>query len=319
MEEDGQMSMFTRELPWEEWRGLWTALITPFSALGHIHWAAYERILEEQWQAGVRRFVIAGSTGEASTLKLQEKLGLLRRTRALYPKAKLMLGIASSCTQQALETAVLATEGGADALLVATPPYSKAPLDGLVAHFHRLDRAVKLPLCLYHVPSRTGIQLGCQELLGCLRGLKEPRMLKEAGEGLALSKSISSKASRSLVFAGDDASYLPRLENGAQGIISVASHLFPRAFLQLQRSFEVGQLLRAGKIFGALQPFLQLLGSFNNPMGVKALLSSFGLCEHFLRLPLLPLEAHHTNRLKRSFQETKEALDALEEPLCRSS
>ena len=145
--------------------GVWTAIATPFIHGGAIDWASFEKHLEQQAAGGVTGVVISGTTGESPTLTVQEKISLVRKARAILPpKVRIMAGSGGNNTSQSMELSKLCVDAGADSLLIVTPPYNKPSMAGLKLHFQMISDAVQVPLCLYHVPGRTGQNLSASAL-----------------------------------------------------------------------------------------------------------------------------------------------------------
>ncbi|MCX6128760.1 MAG: 4-hydroxy-tetrahydrodipicolinate synthase, partial [Proteobacteria bacterium] len=244
--------------------GVYTAIITPFTKDGQIDWTAFDKLLQRQAQAEVDGVVITGTTGESATLAVDEKISLYRRARAFLPSnLKLMAGTGGNCTRQSIELSKLAQDAGADSLLIVTPPYNKPSLEGLKAHYQAIGQAVRIPLCLYHVPSRTGQKLQAEELAS-LCSLPEVTAVKEASAELPLfAKALL--LSQADYLSGDDFTYLPSLAVGGQGIISVGTNIFPKAFVQMTRRYRQGDNAGALQIHQILLPFIEHLFMESNP------------------------------------------------------
>ncbi len=290
--------------------GVYTALVTPFTQDGAIDWPAFDRLLEFQARAEVDGIVISGTTGEAPTLTVDEKISLFRRARTALPRnIAVMAGTGGNCTKQSIELSKLAQDAGVDSLLIVTPPYNKPSLEGLQAHYGALGQNLRLPLCLYHVPSRTGQRLTAEEL-SLLCALPQIKAVKEASGDLYLF-SKARKASDAVYLSGDDFTFLASLAVGGQGVISVVTNVFPRAFVVLQRSFQGGHLTAATAIHDALLSFTEALFSESSPGPTKAVLSHMGLIENCLRLPLVPVQSQTMQRLKEVYQSTQSRLKEL--------
>jgi 4-hydroxy-tetrahydrodipicolinate synthase len=272
--------------------GIWTALITPMkSPDGAIDWDAFGRILEKQAQAQVSGLVLGGTTGEAPTLSVGEKISLIRKAKAqVGSRLSIMAGTGLSSTEQSVELSRLAQDAGADGLLVVTPPYNKPSLAGLVGHFEAISQASSLPICLYHVPGRTA-QFLKAEALGRLTQIPRVTMVKEASGDMAfLSRAMEAARPGTQFFSGDDPTFLPSLSLGARGIISVLSNLLPGPMVDLWEAYREGNREKALGLHRLLFPLSEGIFLETNPGPIKALMARAGLCQNVLRLPLAPTE-----------------------------
>lgn len=287
--------------------GVFTALVTPFTKDESIDWAAFDRLLALQSEAGVDGVVITGTTGEVPTLSVDEKVSLYRRARAQLPRSvHVMAGTGTNCTRQSIELSKLAQDAGVDSLLIVTPPYNKPSREGLKAHYEAIGRSVRIPLCLYHVPGRTAQRLSAEDLVH-LCELKEIQAVKEASGDLALfSKALAS--SKALYLSGDDFTFLPSLAVGGQGVISVVTNIFPSAFVNLLMAYKSGEHSKALAIHEALYPLTELLFYEPSPGPSKYLLSYMGLVENKLRLPLVTVQAETGRKLQAAYEQTKSRL-----------
>ncbi len=266
--------------------GACTALVTPFLD-GRINFPLLELLLRRQLQAGINALVLAGTTGEAPTLTHREKLELFRRGKeAMGPDGILIAGTGSNDTVQAVELSLGAQEAGADALLVVTPYYNKANPEGLFAHYLAIAHAVTIPLILYNVPSRTGVDIPvsvCKRLsrIPNIAGIKEAstdirkilRLRQECGDELP-------------IWSGNDDMAVPVMALGGQGVISVTANLLPAEVNDLTQAALAGDFDTAADLQGKLQPLNDLLFSDVNPIPIKAALRRMGFDCGKCRLPL---------------------------------
>lgn len=276
-----------------------TALATPFTAAGDLDLDAWARLLDAQLEGGSHGIVVAGSTGEAAALTDDEFTTLLRTAVArVGGRMKVLAGTGQSNTAKTIAQTRLARDGGADAALVVTPPYVRPTQAGLVAHYQAVAAQGGLPVVLYNVPGRTGCDMQPEtvaQLCGHpgIVGLKEARgdearwqvLYPLAGPGFAL-------------LSGDDPTFVRAMLGGAQGVISVASNVLPRAFARLCALASAGEGEAARALDARLQPVYDFTGIESNPIPVKALLARQGI-GHGLRLPLLPLSALHAGLADR--------------------
>lgn len=282
--------------------GVATALITPFSE-GRIDYEALGRLIEIQIDAGISALLLAGTTGEGSTLTENELFELIRFARdRIRARVPLLAGCGSNATAHAIELAAAACEGGADALLAVTPYYNKTNDRGILLHYRALADAAARPLILYDVPSRTGYAM----TLSHYRELAEhPNIvaLKEASSDLSLLENVCTELSNSLdVYTGNDHQILPAARLGARGVISVYSNLYPRRAVELWKRCTATDAREAADHRHALLPFMQALFWEVNPIPVKYVASLMGLCRAEYRLPLCPPTAEVAKRLQALFE-----------------
>ncbi len=292
--------------------GVYTAIVTPFTRDGQIEWGAFDKLLQLQAQAEVDGVVVTGTTGESPTLSVDEKVSLYRRARAFLPASvKVMAGTGGNCTKQSIELSKLAQDAGVDSLLIVTPPYNKPTREGLKAHYQAIADATRIPLCLYHVPSRTGQRLSAEDL-AYICAIPQVTAVKEASAELPLfAKAVMLSGSGTDYLSGDDFTYLPSLAVGGQGVISVGTNVFPRAFVQMTRRFRHGDLGGALAIHQVLLPFTEHLFMESNPGPAKHVLASQGIIQDSLRLPLVTVLPETAQRLVKSYQETERQLREL--------
>jgi 4-hydroxy-tetrahydrodipicolinate synthase len=272
-----------------------TALATPFNAAGELDLDAWQRLLQQQLDAGTQAIVVAGSTGEAAAL-YDAEFDLLLRTAVEFVAGRIpvLAGTGLSNTAKTIEHTRRAAALGADAALIVTPPYVRPTQTGLIAHFRAIADDNALPVVLYNVPGRTGGDLMPEtvaELCGHPRivGIKEARAEPERMEAL-----LKFKNSDFAVLSGDDPTACRAMLAGADGVISVASNVLPAAMRRLCDLARAGKADAANEIDAQLQPAFDFLGVEPNPIPVKAVLALQGI-GHGLRLPLLPLSTAHAD------------------------
>jgi len=292
--------------------GVYTAIATPFTKDGQIDWGAFDKLLHMQAQAEVDGVVVTGTTGESPTLSVDEKVSLYRRARAFLPASvKVMAGTGGNDTKQSVELSRLAQDAGVDSLLIVTPPYNKPTKEGLYAHYEAIGKAVRIPLCLYHVPSRTGQRLAPEDL-AYICSLPQVTAVKEASADLCLfSKAVSLTQGQADYLSGDDFTFLPTLAVGGQGVISVVTNIFPRAFVQLTRRFRRGDTGGALAIHQAIFPLVESLFLESNPGPAKYILAQQGIIQDSLRLPLVSVQPPTAKRLNECFEITRQKLQDL--------
>lgn len=270
-------------------RGVCTALATPFKD-GGIDWAALAELIEIQVAGGVAAICLCGTTGEAATLSDGERLQLVARAGELIGgRCDYVVGVGSPSTARSVSYARFAAANGADALLVVTPYYNKGTHDGITRHFHTIADSTDLPVILYNVPSRTGVDLAVGHLTE-IAAHPNIRGLKEAGDSVSkLADFMAALGGKMQLYAGNDAAILPTLALGGSGVVSVLSNILPGEVADICRLFEEGKTEEARRLSLALLPLTHLLFAETNPAPLKCALSLLGLAEEEIRLPLSPV------------------------------
>lgn len=287
--------------------GVWTALVTPFTDTLDIDWKSFEKLIEEQVNAGVKGIVIAGTTGESPVLAVQEKLALIRKAKALVgEKVRIMAGTGDSNTANSIELSRLATDAGADSLLVVTPPYSKPSTAGLIGHFSAIKKSVSIPICLYHVPGRTAQWLSTAQLLQVASEAGVASVKEASGDVAYFSRAVIGTSLP--ILSGDDPTYLASLAVGGEGIISVVSNIFPKAMVQLTDAFWRGDSRLALDIHNVLLPAIDAMFCEVNPCPLKAALHAFDKVGNNFRLPLAAVTPENYARIKTTVEATKTQL-----------
>lgn len=290
-----------------EFAGVWTALVTPFTDNLEIDWKAFEQLVDKQLAAGIKGIVIAGTTGESPVLAVQEKLALIRKAKALVGgKMRIMAGTGDNNTQQSVELSKLATDAGADCLLVVTPPYNKPSTAGLIGHFTAIKRAVSVPVCLYHVPGRTAQTLSTAQMTRVAEESGIDLMKEASGDVGYFSRVVNE--TQLPILSGDDPTYLASLAVGGEGVISVVSNVFPKAMVDLTEAFWKGDTKKALTLHKILLPAIDILFCEVNPCPTKAALHAIGLTGNNFRLPLAPVVAENYTRIKSTIEKTASLL-----------
>ncbi len=274
-------------------QGLITALATPFQADGALDTDAWQRLLAQQLNGGVQGVVVAGSTGEASTLADDEYDSLLRSAVAtLGGKMPVLAGTGLSGTARTIALTRRAAANGATHALVVAPPYVRPTQEGLRQHYLAVAEQGGLPVVLYNVPGRTGCDL-LPETVAQLAGHPNIVAIKEAvGDTTRVKALLELRSDSFAILSGDDGSAARSMLAGADGLISVGSNVLPGAYRTLCDLARDGQREAAEAWDDRLQPYHDFCGVESNPIPVKALLQRLGY-GHGLRLPLLPLSATH--------------------------
>lgn len=282
--------------------GASTALITPFSG-GKVDLDSFGRIIDLQLGAGIPALTVCGTTGESATLDDAEKLGLLSfAVSRAAGRAKVIAGTGSNDTAHAVKLSRAAASLGCDALLVVTPYYNKASSEGLYRHYSEIAEATELPLILYNVPSRTGLDAP----VGIIKRLFDSgavAAVKEASGNISKTAELASLCPDLPVYSGNDDAILPVLSLGGNGVISVLSNLLPAEVQGLCADFFAGRTEEAATRQARLYPLIRALFSAVNPIPVKYLMSRLGLCSAEYRLPMTPPEGDGKALLDRIFED----------------
>lgn len=269
-------------------RGVFTALVTPFSANG-IDWDAFAALIEDQIEAGIHGLVPCGTTGESATLSVSEHDEVIRfvvdRVRGRVP---VVAGAGSNSTAEAVSRTRHAKEVGADAALHILPYYNRPSQRGILAHFQEVA-AVGLPTMVYNIPGRTGVALTLDTYI---RLAEMPGIVatKEATGTIDMADRVLA-ATDLLVFAGDDALTFPVLCLGGHGVVSVASNVAPRFMVDLYEYMAEGKIPEARRLHVRLRPLVDALFIDSNPGPVKAAMAHRGQLEEILRPPLVRVTA----------------------------
>jgi 4-hydroxy-tetrahydrodipicolinate synthase len=267
------------------WRGVHTALVTPF-ADGKLDLDAWESTIARQVRGGVHGVVVAGTTGESPTLSNDERDTLLVEALGVVnQRVPVTMGVGTNSTRSTVEYCERAKELGADAGLLVLPYYNKPNPAGLLAHV-RAAAEVGLPLIVYHVPGRTAQRIPAGQLAELCETSGVVAVKEATGDVIYGQEFMLQSACP--VLSGDDFSWLPLLSVGAAGVISVLSNVAPRQTAAVYDAWIAGRVSEAAKAHRALFPVAQFLFAEVNPVPAKAMMSDMGLCRNELRLPLAP-------------------------------
>lgn len=277
--------------------GVCTALVTPFLD-GKVNYPMLEQLLRRQLDAGVRAVVIAGTTGESPTLSDEEKLTMFRRAKDYVgEEMQIFAGTGSNDTHHAVALSIAAEKCGVDGLLVVSPYYNKATPSGLEAHYRAIASAVKIPVILYNVPSRTGVDIPV-EVYQALATVPNILGVKEASTDMGKILRIRAKCPLDFqIWSGNDELTVPVLALGGAGVISVVSNILPEQMRYLAEAALDGDFDTAAALQCSLLPWTEFLFCEVNPIPVKAALKGFGFDCGPCRLPLSPLSPAHQKRL----------------------
>ena len=271
-------------------KGLGIALITPFKADHSVDYASLKRLVEYQIQNGADFFCILATTGETPCLTHEEKQRIKQLVIELNQgRLPILVGCGGNNTAAVVEELKTADWSGVDGVLSVCPYYNKPSQEGLYRHFKAIAEASPLPVVLYNVPGRTGINMKAETTVRLARDCKNIVAIKEASGSLEqVDEIIKNKPADFDVISGDDALTFPMIASGAAGVISVIGNALPKEFSRMIRYEFRGEYEPARKIHHRFTELYSLLFVDGNPAGVKALLHEMGFIENELRLPLVP-------------------------------
>ena len=274
----------------KQFKGLGIALVTPFTAEGEVDYTALRRLVSYQLSNGVDFLCILATTGETPCLSADEKKKvkdvIIETVKGQIP---IIMGCGGNNTQQVIETLKTEDFTGIDGILSVCPFYNKPSQEGLYQHFRAIAAATSLPVVLYNVPSRTGVNLTAETTLRLARDVENIVAIKEAsGNFTQIDDIIKNKPADFDVISGDDGITFPLITLGATGVISVIGNALPAEFGRMVRMALAGDYQNALPIHHKFTELFKLLFVDGNPAGVKAMLNAMGFIENQLRLPLVP-------------------------------
>ena len=295
----------TMKIDWM--RGCATALVTPFKRDGSVDDACFQKLVERQVKGGVKLLVPCGTTGESVTMSESERLLVIRMTVEIAKrlKAKVIAGTGSNNTAATIDFTRKAREAGADAALVVAPYYNKPTQEGMLAHFGEIARSVKgFPIMLYNVPSRTSSNILAATTLQLAEKHENIVATKEAsGNYSQVMEILRDRPKNFKVFSGDDASAVPLISLGADGLVSVCANEIPKETSKMIEHALNGSFRFARKIHYKILPLMEANFIESSPAPCKFVTSEMKLCEENLRLPLVPVTAETRTKLKSVMKE----------------
>lgn len=277
-----------------------TAMVTPFDANGDIDFPATEALIEHLIANGSDGLVVAGTTGESPTLSAAEKLALFKFTaERVNGRIPVIAGTGSNDTRSSVMLTKQAQEAGVDGIMLVTPYYNKPAQDGLFEHFKTIAAATHLPVMLYNIPGRSAVNMAPETII-LLSAVDNIVSVKEASGNLdAASMIIEGTPEDFTVYSGDDGLTLPLMAIGADGIVSVASHIIGNEMQEMVANFTNGKLKEAAAQHRKLLPVMNALFAAPNPVPVKTALQLMGIQTGSVRLPMIPLNDKETATLRQ--------------------
>lgn len=276
-----------------------TAMITPFNADLSIDYVALEKLINHLIKTGTDAILVAGTTGETPTLSHEEEYELFAFVKKVVAgRVKVIMGTGSNCTETAIKTSLKAKELGADAILTVVPYYNKPSQKGMYKHFSEIAKAVDLPIILYNIPGRTGVNMLPATIAKLACEFKNIVAVKQSNSDLDLISDIKSLCPDDfIIYSGDDSLTIPMMSLGAHGVISVASHIVGADMKKMILAFKNGKNSEALNIHLKLYPLFRKLFMAPNPVPVKVALEYFGIMKSYVRSPLVMLDDEEKTEL----------------------
>lgn len=287
-----------------------TAMVTPMGKVGVIDYDKVELLADYLVKSGSDAILVAGTTGESPTLTNEEEIELVSSVkRAAKNRVKIILGAGSNSTASAVEYSKFAQKEEVDAILSVVPYYNKPNQKGLIEHFSAVAESTDLPVIMYNIPSRTGINMLPETAAYLAEKYDNIVALKQSFGDMDKVTELKTLCPKDFaIYSGDDSLTLPMLSLGAQGVISVASHLFGTELKSMIRNFKTGQFLAAKNMHQTLYPVFKKLFMAPNPIPVKAALAHEGLIEEYVRKPLTVLDESEKEELYKVLDSVKAEL-----------
>jgi len=276
-----------------------TAMVTPFNKNRELDYAKAEQLAKYLIENGSDGILIAGTTGESPTLTHEEEIELLSTVkRAVANKAKIIFGAGSNSTETAVKMTKLAEKEGADAILSVVPYYNKPSQPGMIAHFSAVAESTKLPIILYNIPGRTGVNMAVETVAYLADKYPNIVAIKQSfGDMDAVSELKLACPEDFVIYSGDDSLTIPMLSLGAHGVVSVASHLYGKEIKTMIHNFKTGNFNIAKNMHLKLYPVVKKLFMAPNPVPVKSALEKSGIIKDYVRRPLVELTEEQKKEL----------------------
>ncbi|MCK5155077.1 MAG: 4-hydroxy-tetrahydrodipicolinate synthase [Spirochaetales bacterium] len=282
-----------------DFRGVFTALITPFAKNGNVDEDAFERLIDFQIAQGVDGLVPCGTTGESPTLSHNEHDRVIEMTVEFSQgKVPVIAGTGSNATSEAVRLSVHAQEAGVDAVLLVNPYYNKPTQKGLYLHFKAIADALTIPCIVYNIQGRTAVNIETDTLVQLMTDCSNITVVKEASGNLDQMKEVIRRRHENFsVLSGDDNMCLSLIEAGGDGVISVASNLLPKMMVEMVHTALEGNITDARRLEKRLKPFFEACFVETNPIPIKTAMAAKGWCEEVFRLPLCTLSTEENRKI----------------------
>ena len=282
-----------------------TAMVTPFDKNRKVDYDKVSELAKHLVKNGSDGIIIAGTTGESPTLTHEEELEILSTVKtAVGHKAKVIFGAGSNSTETAVKMTKLGEKEGADAILSVVPYYNKPSQEGMIAHFSAVAESTNLPIILYNIPGRTGVNMSAGTVKKLAEKYSNIVAIKQSfGDMDAVSELKMECPEDFVIYSGDDSLTLPMLALGAEGIVSVASHICGNQIKTMIHNFKTGNYLVAKNMHLKLYPVFRKIFMAPNPVPIKAALERIGLIQDYVRLPLVELTQEQKAELFKVLDE----------------
>lgn len=283
-----------------------TAMVTPFDDNQNIDFNQTKILVEHLINTGTETIVVAGTTGESPTLSKEEKIVLFEKVIEFADgKAKVIAGTGSNNTKATIELTKKAEELGVDGVMLVAPYYNKPSQEALIAHFEAVANETTLPIMVYNIPGRTGINIQANTMIK-LSKIKNIVAVKEASGDLAqMTEIIANTSDDFYLYSGDDKLTIPVLSIGGYGIVSVASHMVGLQMKQMITSYVNGNVKEAADLHLKLAPFFEAIFITSNPVPIKEVLNKNGINVGSVRLPLIPPTSEQSNHVLTVYNSVK--------------
>lgn len=297
------MAVCDRRIITQMFRGTFTAVVTPFKN-GDLDLAAFEKLIEAQMAGGVDGIVAVGTTGESPTLSHEEREQIIGLTVKLAKgSCKVLAGTGSNSTQHAIADTKAAEKLGVDGALIVAPYYNKPSQEGLFRHFQTIAQSTSLPIVLYNIPGRCGVDIGADTVVRLAEACPNIVSIKEASGSVARVDELRVRLPEAFtILSGDDGLTLPFMAVGAVGVVSVASNLFPAEICALVRAFSSGDAKKARELHGKMFGIFKDLFIEPNPVPAKTALAWRGAMSAEVRLPLCEMTEANQARLRKTLE-----------------
>ncbi|MEF9955383.1 MAG: 4-hydroxy-tetrahydrodipicolinate synthase [Clostridium sp.] len=284
--------------------GAGVALVTPFKENGEINYSKFEELVEEQIAGGTDSIIVCGTTGESATLTHEEHVNAIRYVcSAVNGRIPVIAGTGSNCTDTAIYLSKHAEDAGADGLLLVSPYYNKSTQRGLKVHFTEIAESVKLPILLYNVPSRTGININPETIVDLCKEVENIVGVKEASGNFSAIAQIAALSKGWVdLYSGNDDQIVPLLSLGGKGVISVLSNIAPRNVHDICAAYFQGDVKKSCKMQLDALPLINELFREVNPIPVKAAMNMMGKNVGGYRKPLIEMDPKNEELLRKAMQ-----------------
>ena len=286
-------------------KGLGTALITPFDKDFNVDYKSLKKICHYQVEGGADAIIVLGTTGESPVIDIDEREKIISTVlEAVNGRADIIIGTGTNDTKDVVELNKIAEKLKANGLLIVNPYYNKGTQESLLLHYKYISERTELPIILYNVPSRTGMNMLPETALKIHQECKNVAAIKEASGNISqIASLISMKPEDFAVYSGNDDQTLPIMALGGAGIISVFSNAYPKHLKKMTDSLLKNDLISARKYQNQYLKMMNALFTETSPMPIKYVMSKLGLCENILRLPLIPVSKKTEKLLDEAMQK----------------